>query len=131
MFDATSYSIFPNGTFWPGISASSIFRFRPLGDDPNRCLFDLLFLRPLAPGEKAPEAPVPVRIMGNETFASVCDRTGMLPARALVFDQDTSNLTQQQRGFHASKKGRQTLGNYQEIRIRHVHNMIDRYLSKP
>jgi phenylpropionate dioxygenase-like ring-hydroxylating dioxygenase large terminal subunit len=127
VFDATSYGIFPNGTFWPGISANYIYRFRPAGADPDRCFFDLVLLRPLAKGEKAPEPPVPIHLDVDEPFASVKDMNSEL---ALVFDQDTVNLTQQQRGFHASKKGQETLGNYQEIRIRHLHNILDQYLAR-
>lgn len=126
VFDATSYSIFPNGTFWPGISANYIYRFRPFGMDPNRCFFDLMLLRPLTPGTKAPEPPAVVRLGSRESYVSVADMNSEL---GVVFDQDTTNLAQQQRGFFASKKGRETLGNYQEIRIRHLHNVIDRYLA--
>ena len=47
-----------------------------------------------------------------------------------VYDQDTVNLESQQRGFKTSKKGAQTLGNYQEVRIRHFHQMINNYIGK-
>ena len=48
---------------------------------------------------------------------------------ARVFDQDGSNLPQVQRGMKASKKGTITLANYQEVRIRHFHQTLDKYLS--
>jgi hypothetical protein len=45
-------------------------------------------------------------------------------------DQDTDNLRAQQQGFRASRKGAETLGNYQEARIRHFQQVVDRYLSR-
>ena len=48
---------------------------------------------------------------------------------ANVFEQDGANLPQVQKGMKASKKGAVTLGNYQEVRIRHFHQTLDKYLS--
>ncbi len=48
---------------------------------------------------------------------------------AAVFDQDTGNLAMQYKGFLASEKAGQTLGNYQEVRIRHLHQTIDRVMA--
>ena len=47
-----------------------------------------------------------------------------------VLDQDTANLAAQTRGFKASKKRGQTLGNYQEVRTRHFHSMVRRYIDE-
>jgi hypothetical protein len=46
-----------------------------------------------------------------------------------VFDQDTSNLERLQIGLKASRKPGVTLGNYQEARIRHIHQTLDKYLA--
>ena len=48
---------------------------------------------------------------------------------ARIFDQDASNLPQVQKGMKASKKGAITLANYQEVRIRHFHQTLDKYLT--
>ena len=47
----------------------------------------------------------------------------------LLIDQDASNLPQVQKGMKASKKGAVTLANYQEVRIRHFHQTLDKYLT--
>jgi hypothetical protein len=47
-----------------------------------------------------------------------------------VLDQDTANLAAQTRGFKASKKRGQTLGNYQEVRARHFQSMVRRYITE-
>jgi hypothetical protein len=35
----------------------------------------------------------------------------------------------QQKGFKAARKKAQTLGNYQEIRVRRLHKTLDTYLN--
>lgn len=127
MLDSIEYHLFPNMFLFPGISLPMIYRFRPIGMDPNRALFDLLFLRPLAPGQPRPQPPAPVRVKQQDSYADV---PGMDPGLGFVYDQDTNNLDLQQQGFRSSKKRGQTLGNYQEVRARNLHRMVDRYLNK-
>lgn len=126
MVDSIEYHLFPNMCLFPGVSLPLVYRFRPLGMDPGRSLFDLILLRPLRPGEAPPLAPEPVRLRVEDSYTIA---PGMDPGLGHVFDQDTSNLALQYRGFQASHKQGQTLGNYQEVRIRHLHAMIDRYLD--
>ena len=125
MLDSIEYHLFPNMCLFAGVSLPMIYRFRPNGMDPSTTLFDLIFLRPLGPGEEPPTPPDPVRLGVEDSYATV---PGMDPGLGGVFDQDTNNLAMQYRGFQASQKPGQTLGNYQEIRIRHLHATIDRYL---
>ena len=46
-----------------------------------------------------------------------------------ILDQDTDNLFLQQEGLEASAKRGLTLGNYQEIRIRHFERAVEKYLA--
>lgn len=126
MLDSIEYQLFPNMCLFPGVSLPMIYRFRPIGMDPGRTLFDLVFLRPLAPGMERPDPPEPVRLGVDDSYASA---PGMDPGLGAVYDQDTNNLSMQYRGFQASRKQAQTLGNYQEIRIRKFHQTIDKYLE--
>ena len=41
-----------------------------------------------------------------------------------VYDQDTANMAAQTRGFRSSIKRGQTLGNYQEVRARHLQERV-------
>ena len=52
MLDSIEYHLFPNMCLFAGVSLPMIYRFRPNGMDPSTTLFDLIFLRPLAPGEQ-------------------------------------------------------------------------------
>ncbi|GGC37087.1 hypothetical protein GCM10011371_25650 [Novosphingobium marinum] len=126
MLDSIEYFLFPNACFFPGVTLPMVYRFRPLGDRHDRTLFDLLFLRPTGPREGALEPVEPVRIGIGQSFAEV---PGMDPTLAHVYDQDTDNLAAQWRGMVAAPRKGQTLGNYQEIRVRHLHHTLDKYLS--
>jgi len=48
-----------------------------------------------------------------------------------VYDQDTDNLAAQQRGFKGSLRPAENLGNYQEVRTRHLHDLVDKYMALP
>ncbi len=125
MIDVAQYSLFPNMILFPGLSLPFVYRFRPIGTDPDRCLFELLSLRE-RPDAAAPPPPAePVRLKEADSFTSV---PGFDPILGRVFDQDTDNLRAQQEGFKTSRKKGQTLLNYQEVRIRHHHQTLDRYL---
>jgi hypothetical protein len=47
-----------------------------------------------------------------------------------VYDQDTDNMAAQTRGFKTCAKGGQTLGNYQEVRARHLQQRVGEYVKK-
>jgi len=127
MLDSIEYQLFPNMCLFPGVSLPMIYRFRPIGIDPGRALFDLIFLQLLPEGAEAPLPPEPIRIAPQQSYA---DAPGMNPGLGAVYDQDTDNLEMQYRGFQASKKRGETLGDYQEVRIRHFHQTIDKYLAR-
>lgn len=126
VIDTIEYHIFPNMVLFPGLSLPMVYRFRPIGTDPNRTLFEILFLRPKPDHGEAPEPAEPYRVAEHESYATA---PGMDPGMGGVYDQDTANLRAQQQGFRASARGTQTLGNYQEIRIRHFQQVVDRYLA--
>jgi nitrite reductase/ring-hydroxylating ferredoxin subunit len=125
IIDTVGYFVFPNGHFFLAPIFPIVYRFRPLGMDPTRALFDLLLLSPL-PKTGRPLPAEPVRIGINESYTSV---PGMDKALGEIFDQDTGNMGWMQEGIGASRKQAATLANYQESRIRHMHRTLDRYLA--
>lgn len=127
MIDAIEYNLFPNTILFPGISLPMVYRFRPAGMDAHRTIFDLMFLRPIGSGAR-PEPAVPYHMSKDELFQTA---PGMDPTFAQVFDQDTGNLRLQQEGMIAANKRGETLGNYQEVRIRQLHRTLDKYLERP
>lgn len=126
MIDSIEYYCFPNLFVFPGIGFNMVYRFRPDGDDVGSSIFDL-FLMTLTPdGEQAPPAPPPVALDYHDSFTSV---EGMEPMLGHIFDQDTDNLERLWKGVRASRKPGQTLGNYQEVRIRHARQTLADYLA--
>ncbi len=125
LLDSIEYHVFPNACFFPGISIPLIYRFRPLGVD--KCIHDILLLQPLPDSGERP-APAPVeKLEIEEPYVSLESfRENRL---SYVLDQDTDNFRRQWAGIKASKKGKQTLGNYQEARIRHFHHVLDTYMK--
>ena len=54
---------------------------------------------------------------------------GIEAGLAAVFDQDFSNLPFVQKGLRSLRGGQVQLSNYQEVRIRHFHQTLDKYLN--
>jgi Ring hydroxylating alpha subunit (catalytic domain) len=125
VLDVLEYQLFPNMILFPGLSISMVYRFRPIGTDPNRSLFELLVLRPVPDEGPRPQPAEPFRLAENDSFTTV---PGMDQALGAVYDQDTGILRAQQEGFMASGRGAQTLTNYQEVCIRALHRTLDKYL---
>lgn len=122
MMDSIEYFLFPNAFFFPGISIRLCYRFRPLG--PDECLHEILILQPLPADGQRPAPATPIWLAIEDSYTTV-------PGFALaeILDQDTDNLALQRDGAKASRKGAQTLGNYQEARIRQLQLTLDSYLA--
>ena len=125
MLDSIEYHLFPNMFFFPGITVSMVYRFRPNGEDVDSSLFDFLILEPLPEGAQHPEPPEPIRLSVEQSYTEA-DGLGWLGP---VYDEDTGNLALQQQGFKTSGKRGITLGNYQESRIRRMHMTLDEFLE--
>jgi nitrite reductase/ring-hydroxylating ferredoxin subunit len=128
ILDCFSYTIFPNTFLFPGISLPMVYRFRPDPKDHRGCIYEVMFLRP-AP--KDGERPAPAEPIILEQEQSFTEAEGMDPGFGAILDQDTDNLFLQQEGLEASAKHGLTLGNYQEIRIRHFEQAVDKYMAMP
>lgn len=124
--DSVEYFLFPNAFFFPGLQIPLCYRFRPDGPDPDKCIFDVLYLRPKPRSGKVPLPAEPFDLGVNDSYTTV---PGLPKSLGAVLDQDTTNLAAQTRGFKASKKRGQTLGNYQEVRARHFQAQVRNYIT--
>ena len=124
--DSIEYHLFPNACFFPGLSLPMVYRFRPDGMNIDSTVFDLIFMQPKPKGRNSPPPAVPYDLGVEDSYCSV---PGVDIGLGKVYDQDTVNLRSQQQGFNTSKKGAETLGNYQEVRIRHFHQTIERFIK--
>lgn len=130
MMDSIEYYCFPNFVFFPGVIFPMVYRFRPVARTVSgaidETIFDLYFLTPTPDGAAAPPAPETVYLGPDDRFV---DAPGMNAKLGYIYDQDVENLRQQTRGIRSSRKPGQTLGNYQEIRIRHMRAALASYLG--
>jgi len=125
MIDQIQYTLFPNFTVWPTIVAPLLYRFRPNGDDPDSCIFEIYMLYPKADDGSHPEPMQEIRLGDDELWASIKEFGGYGP----VIDQDTPNFPRIQKGIKSSKRQAISLANYQESRIRAFHRVLERYLN--
>lgn len=126
LLDCFSYTVFPNTFLFAGISLPMIYRFRPVRGDHRKCLYEVFFLRPVPVDGERPEPAEMILLDESQSFT---EAEGMDPGFGLILDQDTENLLLQQEGLEATAKPGITLGNYQEIRVRHFEQAVDRYVA--
>ncbi len=125
LLDSIEYHLFPNSFFFPGIGIPMVYRFRPDGDRVDQSLFDVLIMEEVPTGEAVGEPPEPVFLDLEQSYTEAPGLVWL----GQVYDEDTSNLLAQTQGLKSMGNKGITLGNYQEARIRHVHQLIDHYMD--
>jgi phenylpropionate dioxygenase-like ring-hydroxylating dioxygenase large terminal subunit len=126
LLDAFTYNVFPNFAPWGGFMPNIVYRWRPWPDQ-DHTLMEVRILMRVAPGEARPPAPKMNLLTPDQPWV---DALELGQALGSVFDQDMGNLPYVQDGLKASKTGQVQLGDYQEIRIRHFHRTLDKYLDR-
>ncbi len=128
LLDALLYNLFPHMSFWAGHASKLTYRWRPNGLDPNSGIMDIMMHAPIPKGAPRPP-PAPVTELDfDESLSSIEGQQGS--GLAAVFDQDFSNLPHVQTGLLASGNGVVHFSKYTEMRIRHLHHMIDRLIAE-
>jgi phenylpropionate dioxygenase-like ring-hydroxylating dioxygenase large terminal subunit len=123
--DAILYSIFPNTQIWAGWGMNLVYRVIPNGKDVDSCIFDVMLMGRYKEGEERPKGAQVTNLKLEQSFGSAPELAALGP----VFDQDIRNLDCMAKGLRASKKGTVSLASYQEARIRHMHETLDKYLD--
>ena len=82
---------------------------------------------PAPPGEKRPPA-APIHWLGPDDDWVDAPELSML---AKVFNQDVYNLPRVQAGLRATKQRQVIFGNYGETKIRHFHELLERWIARP
>jgi phenylpropionate dioxygenase-like ring-hydroxylating dioxygenase large terminal subunit len=129
LIDALLYNVFPHMSFWAGYAPNLTYRWRPNGTDPETAIMDIYLLKRVP---KAAERPKPASIFDiglDESIAALGPQAGISPGLAAVLEQDMGNLPHVQSGLKASRTGVVHFGKYSEMRIRLMHQMIDRYIA--
>jgi phenylpropionate dioxygenase-like ring-hydroxylating dioxygenase large terminal subunit len=126
MVDALLYNVFPNMSFWAGYAPNLVYRWRPQGRDPEVGLMDVMILKRVPKTGPRPK-PAPAHELDiDEPWSNATELGGL----SGIFEQDMGNLPYVQEGLHASGNGLVHFGRYSEMRIRHLHHMIERYIAE-
>ena len=76
-------------------------------------------------GQPRPRS-VPMHLLSDNEIWADAPELGVLGA---VVDQDMTNMELTHEGLKVSKNGNVELGDCQEIRIRHFHNLLSHYIN--
>ena len=116
--DDYHYTIFPNVSMNVHADDIMMFRQRPHATDPDKMYYDIWMFELVPEGEPWPERPK------HKYFKHGDKSIGQ------VLDQDAFNLPTVQKGMHSDAFKGLWIGD-QELRIRHFHSVIDRYVYGP
>jgi phenylpropionate dioxygenase-like ring-hydroxylating dioxygenase large terminal subunit len=127
LLDSIQYWLFPNFCPWLGEGLPLIYQFRPDTDSAESCFMDVWMLVRAPDNAEAPPAPEIIRLGPEDSFES------HLGAMGQIFDQDDFNMPQVQQGLKSWPGDPEgcTLGRYQEIRVRFLHQILTRVLEAP
>jgi hypothetical protein len=114
------FFVFPHYFVLPQYGNALTYRFRPLADQPERCLLELWSLTIPGPDEDfgKPRMQGPFAPDDPEHWPSI------------PF-QDFANITRQQQGIHNRTFQGSRISPVYEVGIAHLHQEIDRYLAEP
>ena len=126
--DGMQYSLFPNMMLFRNIAQPWVYRFLPVRDDPDQCIFEIFIL-----GEKRKDdddhAEIRVIDLGHGQSFQDAIVDFFPPYLAEVLDQDVWGIEGCQEGMRAGGSADVILSRYQEKRIRHLHQTLHRYLK--
>jgi phenylpropionate dioxygenase-like ring-hydroxylating dioxygenase large terminal subunit len=126
VLDAILYSVFPNFAPWAGYRPNVTYRFLPYNDSHEMCTMEIMLMMRFPESQPRPRDASVQFVPADQTLAETPDIEAGL---ARVFDQDFSNLPMIHKGLHSLQSGQVELANYQEVRIRHFHQVLDKYLN--
>lgn len=126
--DAMQYSVFPNFVLFRSLTYPYAYRFTPVRDNPNQAVFDFMLFRPKpGDGEPLPETEL-VELGPDDSYTTA----GALPPwLGQIYDQDAAGLAMCQDGLRNGGNADLTFSAYQEVRIRHLHQTLARYIALP
>ncbi len=123
MMDGIEFFLFPNFAPWVGYALPMVYRVRPNGDNPDSSIFEVMLLSPV---EDPDDTTPPPEVQWIDGDWRVVEELGVLgPA----YNQDMGNLPRVQRGLKASGNGKVQFLRYQEMRLRHFHRTLMKYLD--
>jgi len=121
--DSFYYSLFPNMHPWAAFNRI-VYRFRPYGNEPDKCIMEVFMLSPFR-GKRPPPAK-PRDIGFDDSWLEATPEVGGL---AKVFSQDSYNLPGVQKGLEAAQHTHVIFAEYQETKLRHFHALLEKAIN--
>jgi nitrite reductase/ring-hydroxylating ferredoxin subunit len=116
--------LFPNLHPWGGW-ARIVFQFRPMGDNPDRSLMDVILLAPWPEGKPKPPAAKVTHLRSDQSWTNAPE----IGSLARIIDQDVYNLPKVHAGLKTKQPAYIWYSAYQEGKIRNFHANYDRYMG--
>jgi phenylpropionate dioxygenase-like ring-hydroxylating dioxygenase large terminal subunit len=125
MIDAIFYSVFPNLHPWADFN-QIFYRFRPDGDNPEQSLHEVMYMVPVPEGQ---DRPPPAKCTFLDLDDDYTQATEFGSYLNKIFNQDGLNHRAVQKGLHNHPKGEVIFASYQESKIRHFHQTLNKWLE--
>ena len=125
LLDSILYNVFPNFSVWGGMKPTRVYRWRPNGDDVDSAIMEIYQLDRV-PVDAPRPAPAALRTLSEAEKWTDAEELGGL---GVIADQDMGNLPYVQEGLKTSGNNKVHFANYQDMRIRQHHIMIQRYID--
>lgn len=117
LIDGHGLHLFPNVVMFMSYGEAFVVRTRPNGDDPDSCIAEIINLDFPAAGENR----------GRPAITRIPDADNH--DWGLVIEQDLKCVKEVQIGLHSRGFPGIRLAQYQELRIRHMHQNLERYVG--
>jgi phenylpropionate dioxygenase-like ring-hydroxylating dioxygenase large terminal subunit len=118
--DLIYYTVFPNFHPW-GAYYQSVYLFKPNGDDHETCIMEFMLLEPFR-GDR----PAPANLEVVDFDESWTSKVG---PRGRIFDQDSLNMPEVQRGLKNLAGRTVRFAQRQEGKVRHFYKMYQNVLG--
>lgn len=121
--DGTHYSLFPNMILFRALIFPYVYRFLPIAGQPDQCMWEIFIMSPK--GDDVAEPQI-IELANSDSFLSSNALSNIF---AEILDQDVVGMEQSQEGMKHGGDRPLILSKYQEVRIRHLHHSLHRYLA--
>jgi phenylpropionate dioxygenase-like ring-hydroxylating dioxygenase large terminal subunit len=125
LVDAIFYSVFPNLHPWADFNPI-FYRFRPDGTNPEQSLHEVMYMLPVPEGK---DRPPPAKCTFLDLDDDYTQATEFGSYLNKVFNQDGLNHRAVQKGLHNHPKREVIFASYQESKIRHFHQTLNKWLE--
>ncbi len=124
LFSSIFFTLFPNWHPWGSFNPIN-YRFRPNGDNHEECIMECMYLTPI-PEDGNYEPVREIHWLGADDDWTEAPELGML---AMIFNQDMRNLPYVYDGMKATAREHLRFADYNELKLRHWHQLYGEWVG--